>query len=46
MDKYPWKNEYKEDYLWYKNEFDNIHALFSKPEFIFSLGFVTYTAKV
>lgn len=46
MEKYPWNKEYQEDYLWYKREFGLIHSQFLKHEFIFSLGFVTYTAQL
>lgn len=45
MNKYPWNNDYKKDYLWYNECFNRIHEEFLKPEFIFSLGFITYTAK-
>ena len=46
MEKYPWNIEYSEDYLWYSSHYESIHQLFSKPEFIFSLGFVSYTAQI
>ncbi|MBQ2920495.1 MAG: methyltransferase domain-containing protein [Oscillospiraceae bacterium] len=45
LQKYPWNTDYKVDYEWYKKHFDNIHEDFLKPEFIFSLGFVSYTAQ-
>ena len=45
MNKYPWNNDYKKDYLWYNERFNKIHEEFLKPEFIFSLGFITYTAE-
>lgn len=46
MEKYPWNVEYKEDYLWYKSHYESIHRLFSEPEFVFSLGFVSFTAQI
>lgn len=46
MEKFPWNKEYQEDYLWYEREFESIHNQFLKHEFIFSLGFVTFTAQL
>lgn len=45
MEKTPWNKEYKEDYLWYFSKFDEIHKMFLDYSFVFSLGFMTYTAK-
>ena len=45
MEKAPWNKEYREDYLWYQSNFDDIHNKFLDPCFVFSLGFMTYTAK-
>jgi len=44
-EKYPKNKEYKEDSVWYDANFSDIHNLFLQPDFIFSLGFMTYTAK-
>lgn len=44
-EKYPWNTEFKEDYQWYSSIYDEIHQLFAKPEFIFSLGFVSFIAE-
>lgn len=44
-EKYPRNIAYKEDYLWMRSCFDDIHNLFMNPDFIFSLGFMSYTAK-
>lgn len=45
-EKNPWNKEYEEDYLWYKDRYDSVHDLFLKPDFIFSLGFMSYTASL
>ena len=44
-EKYAWNLEYREDYQWYSSVFEDVHALFSTPDFIFSLGFMSYIAK-
>ena len=44
--KYPWKKEYKEESAWYEEFYNRIHQQFLKKEFIFSLGFQTYTASI
>lgn len=43
-EKYPWNFEIKNDYEWYQKHYDEIYQRFMKEEFIFSLGFQTYTA--
>lgn len=45
MDNAPWNIEYQEDYCWYQKNFDQIHSKFSHSDFVFSLGFMVYTAK-
>lgn len=45
MEKYPWNSDCKKDYLWYKQNYDNIHNAFLEPNFVFSLGFMNYTAR-
>ena len=45
MNKYPWNNDCKKDYMWFSQKFDDVHKAFSDPNFVFSLGFITYTAK-
>ena len=45
MNKYPWDAECKKDFLWYNQQFDKIHTLFLDSNFVFSIGFMTYTAK-
>ena len=45
MNKYSWNLDYKKDFLWYKENFDKIHKDFLNESFVFSLGFMTYTAK-
>ncbi len=43
-EKYSWNSEYKNDYLWFQQNFSDIHENFLKPDFVFSLGFMIYTA--
>lgn len=45
MKKYPRNITYKEDYLWFRSCYDDIHKSFMNPDFVFSLGFMTYTAQ-
>ncbi len=44
MEKYSWNQDYKKDYLWYAEQYEELHRKFLEPNFIFSLGFMTYTA--
>lgn len=44
-EKYPRKKIYEEDYSWFASCFDEIHKSFMNADFIFSLGFMTYTAR-
>ena len=44
-EKYPWNREYLEDYQWYSNIYEEIHQYFTMPNFIFSLGFVSFVAR-
>lgn len=44
-EKYPGNIEYREDYAWYRGCFDDIHKLFLSSDFVFSLGFMSYTAR-
>lgn len=44
-EKYPRNIAYQEDYLWYQSCYDQIHQQFLSPDFIFSLGFMSYTAR-
>ena len=44
-EKCPWDKELEENYIWYKNCYAEIHDRFMKPDFVFSLGFQTYTAE-
>ena len=44
-EKYPSNLEYKENSIWYDANYDAIHSLFMRPEFVFSLGFMSYTAQ-
>lgn len=44
-EKYPRNIAYKEDYEWFQACFDEIHKTFLRSDFIFSLGFMSYTAK-
>lgn len=44
-EKYPRNIAYKEDYEWLQACFDDIYKTFLRPDFIFSLGFMSYTAK-
>jgi len=44
LEKYPWNKEYQADHQWYAANFDRIHQAFLEPDFVFSLGFMTYTA--
>ena len=43
-EKYPWNTEYREDSIWYEANYNDIRELFLQPDFVFSLGFMTYTA--
>ena len=45
MEKYPWNKDYQKDYLWYAEHFEELKERFLKEDFIFSLGFMTYTAR-
>lgn len=45
MEKYSWNQDYKKDYLWYAEQYEELHRRFLEPNFIFSLGFMTYTAQ-
>lgn len=44
-EKYPWNKELAEDYQWYNNCYESIYERFMKTDFVFSLGFMTYTAQ-
>lgn len=44
-EKYPKEKEYAEDYLWYQKEYDEIYKRFMCEDFVFSLGFQTYSAQ-
>ena len=44
-EKFPKNPEYREDYLWYHSCFEDIHKKFMDPDFVFSFGFVSYTAR-
>ena len=43
-ERYPNKLTYKEDYKWYKNIYDDLEERFQDETFVFSLGFMIYTA--
>ena len=45
MKKYPWNKEYQEDYLWFNENYDDIHQTFLQPDFLFSIGVISYTAQ-
>jgi hypothetical protein len=45
MEKYPWNKDYQKDYLWYGEHFEELKEHFLEEDFIFSLGFMTYTAR-
>ncbi len=44
LDKNPWNIEFKEDYLWYKDKFYFLKNTFINEDFVFSLGFMLFTA--
>ena len=44
-EKFPKNPEYREDYLWYHSCFEDIHKRFMNSDFVFSFGFVSYTAR-
>ena len=44
-EKYPWNKEMEEEYKWYNSCYDSIYERFMRPEFVFSLGFMVYTAE-
>ena len=45
-EKYPWNVEYQDDYKWYKENYTHIHKQFMHQDFVFSLGFVSYSAQI
>lgn len=45
QEKFPREKEYSEDYTWFKAEYDDIYKSFMSRDFVFSLGFQTYSAQ-
>ena len=45
MERYPGNKNYIEDYNWYKNIYEDLEERFQDETFVFSLGFMLYTAK-
>lgn len=45
MEKYPWNKDFQKDFLWYAEHYEALKQEFLQEDFIFSLGFMTYTAK-
>ena len=44
-ERYPNNMDYLEDYHWYKNIYEDLEERFQDETFVFSLGFMIYTAK-
>lgn len=45
MERYPGNKNYIDDYNWYKNIYEDLEERFQDETFVFSLGFMLYTAK-
>ena len=45
VERYPNNSEYKADYDWYENIYDELEERFQEETFVFSLGFMIYTAR-